>query len=280
MVVRLKISLEKAPNLLAKVLCYPRPTSICFKERIRELKRIGVTDIFLGGPSKITNELKVLGKGTVGIVVKGVWRNKLVAIKVRRVDANREELSREAFILSLVNRLGIGPRLYTYSKDFLIMEYVKGVPIYQYLNECDVREARKIILEILRQCRELDRAGIDHGELSRADKHIYITKEGKVYLIDFETASTLRKPSNVTSICSYLFFKRTKMSERIRKVLDIDIEKLRWALREYKSGYDDIVFFKILKLIIKERVKNIGKDSIDDLAGPSSSLGQDTPGAA
>jgi len=51
--------------------------------------------------------------------------------------------------------------------------------------------------KILEDCYSLDRIGLDHGELSNLSKHVIVGR--KITVIDFESSSTDRKVSNVTS---------------------------------------------------------------------------------
>ena len=58
-------------------------------------------------------------------------------------------------------------------------------------------EIRLVLNNVLRECYLLDSIGLDHGELSTIDKHVIVGKN-KNTIIDFESSSTNRKPSNVT----------------------------------------------------------------------------------
>ena len=69
---------------------------------------------------------------------------------------------------------------------------------------------RHVLRDVLEQCWRLDEAGLDHGELSRAPKHIIMDLKSNSRILDFETASTSRKVSNVTSICNFLFIERCR----------------------------------------------------------------------
>ena len=46
---------------------------------------------------------------------------------------------------------------------------------------------------------------MDHGELSKAPKHLLVDKAEKIFIVDFETASLERRVANVTAVCQYLF---------------------------------------------------------------------------
>ena len=56
----------------------------------------------------------------------------------------------------------------------------------------------------MEDCYRLDQIGFDHGELSNISKHVIVGKT-KASIIDFESSSTKRRPSNVTSITQAFF---------------------------------------------------------------------------
>jgi len=93
----------------------------------------------------------------------------------------------------------------------------------------------KILREVLEQCWRLDIAGLDHGELSHAPKHIIIDKKNKPFIVDFETASLNRKPSNVTSICQFLFISGVVAEKVAEKLGEKDKKAIIEVLRRYKS---------------------------------------------
>jgi putative serine/threonine protein kinase len=87
----------------------------------------------------------------------------------------------------------------------------------------------------LEQCWRLDRAGLDHGELSHAPKHIIVDSQNKPVIVDFETASQNRKPSNVTSIAQFLFISGVVAQKIAQKIGEKDREAVIEALRRYKA---------------------------------------------
>jgi len=232
-----------------RILCYPRFDSIEVENRIAELKSIGVDAVELIGPKRIEN-LPVLGKGCVSVVV--LARNTLgrCALKIRRTDSDRSSMDHEAEMLRRANSAGAGPKLHTASNNFLLMDYVEGTLFPSWVNALKgkgkKRSLQNALLNILEVCFKLDKAGLDHGELSRAPKHIIVTAEGKPILVDFETASIKRKPSNLTSICQYLFI-GSEVSKHVRKIVgEINVRILIEALREYKQEMSEERFKRVL----------------------------------
>lgn len=226
----------------ASVLCYPRYSATEAAKRIRQLKRLGVSAIEFAGQKTAFN-LPVLGKGCVGIVVAAKLATRRVALKIRRVDADRKEMAHEAEMLSMANNLGVGPCLLGLSQDFLLMEFVEGLLLPAWIptvkGRSSAKRIRRVLLAILRQCRKMDEAGLDHGELSRAPKHVIVGLEDKVHIVDFETASVERRTSNVTSISQYLFI-GSQVAKTLRKRLGkINRESLIAALRCYKRHPSD-----------------------------------------
>lgn len=235
----------------ASVLCYPRYNSREATKRIRELKRLGVKAIEFAGEKKAFN-VSVLGKGCVGIVVAAHVDRRRVALKIRRVDADRVEMQHEAEMLKTANIVGVGPRLIGISKNFLLMEFVEGTLLPKWVEELEGRgtrnRMRQVLRDVLEQCWLLDETGLDHGELSRAPKHIIVGGDNKACIVDFETASIQRRVSNVTSICQYLFIGSQTAKTILRKLGKIDQETLRTSLKNYKQNRTTEYFNKILRV--------------------------------
>lgn len=218
------------------IICYPRFDGEEFRFRLKELRRLGVSAIEFSGKTRIS-DLSVLGKGHVSVVVVAYVDRVRYALKIRRVDADRLDMSREVEMLKMANKVGIGPRFYGATKNLILMELVEGVNIPEWVNTVKGRgrrdRVRKVLRLILEDCRRLDKAGLDHGELSRAPKHV-IVEGDRPRIIDFESASTTRRAANVTSICQFLFI-GSQVAESLRRILpSISRDKLIEALRGYK----------------------------------------------
>lgn len=157
---------------------------------------------------------RVLGKGTHGIVVLGLLENREVAVKIRRCDSPRPNMHHEAKMLALANSVGVGPRLLAHTENIIVMELVRGTPIAKHAEIGD-SELTRCVQDALKQAQTLDQIGLDHGELSRPHKHLYATGTG-AKIIDFDGASTNRKPHNYSSLYAYLFVAPGPLQTRLR----------------------------------------------------------------
>ena len=220
----------------ASILCYPKRTEDELQSRLKELEMHGVTAVEFAGKGSAFN-VPVLGKGYVGIVVIAQRYNQRLALKIRRVDADREDLLHEAKMLGKANSAGVGPTFVDASKDFLLMQLIEGdlLPAWLETNK-EKSTLRQVLAETLEQCWHLDLLGLDHGELSKAPKHVIIDQYNQPWIVDFETSSDTRKPSNVTAICQYLAMSGGPSARMISEVLgERNREEVISVLRSYKK---------------------------------------------
>ena len=219
------------------VLCYPKPNEAEAQNRIDELMRLGVEAVeFTGQAFAFT--VPVLGKGYVGVVVVAYVGGQRYALKMRRVDADRESLEREAELLRKANGVEVGPKFLAVGRDFLLMELVDGDLLADWLEmHRDKEVIRRVLADILEQCWRLDEAGLDHGELSKAPKHLLVDKSEKPFVVDFETASVERRMSNVTAVAQFLFQGKSDAARLIAEAFgQTDMDKLVEASRRYKNN--------------------------------------------
>lgn len=138
-----------------------------------------------------------------------------VALKVLRKDGARPDMEREFELTKLANSIGIGPKVLKHSKRVIVMELVHGTSLRNHAELSD-DELERCVRESLEQASRLDELGLDHGELSRAHSHVVFTTRG-VKLIDFDSASILRRPHNYNSLFSFYFMTGSGLSQRIKK---------------------------------------------------------------
>jgi len=221
----------------ASVLCYPRSCEAELESRIAELRELSVDAVEFSGKGNAFN-VPVLGKGYVGVVVVALVGGQRLALKIRRVDADRPSLGHEAEMLAKANSVQVGPRLFGHSGNFILMQLIEGDLLPVWLGSYVEREVvRGVLDDILVQCWRLDTAGLDHGELSKAPKHLIVDEVGQPWIFDFETASDNRKPANVTAVCQYLFMGKGPVAMAVANSLGqrnrADVIN---ALRQYKKS--------------------------------------------
>jgi putative serine/threonine protein kinase len=233
----------------ASVVCYPRAIPAEMQVRMEELQKLGVEAIEFTGATS-AHVMQVYGKGYVGIVVVAQVAGRRLALKMQRVDSDRESLEREAELLCKANAVGVGPKFLAVTKHFLLMELIDGGSLETWLQtHKDPAEVRIIVADILEQCWRLDEISLDHGEISKAPKHLLVRKDSKPCIVDFETASTIRNASNVTSVCQFLYQGNSEACQAIKQVLgERNREKLVAALRKYRKDPNRINFEDLKKL--------------------------------
>jgi putative serine/threonine protein kinase len=231
----------------ASILCYPKTSEAELQNRLVELRAHGVKAVEFAGKTCAFN-VPILGKGFVGIVVKANLDKRKAALKIRRVDADRLGLQHEAEMLTKANSVNVGPKLIGVSTNFLLMQFINGDLLPDWL-ETPREKAHvcSVLSNVLEQCWRLDAIGLNHGELSKAPKHLIIDRRGKPFIVDFETASLNRKSSNVTSICQYFFISGAVSRLLAEKLGEKNRSAVVEALRLYKTGRNRENFEEVLE---------------------------------
>jgi len=154
---------------------------------------------------------------------------------------NRFRAKNEAKFLKILNKKGIGPKLISIKNKEITMECIKGERIIPCLE--NKKKTKRIIKNILNQCRTLDKLRINKYELKNPYKHILINK--KPVQIDFERCKTTKNPKNTTQFCQFL------TSKRIKQITKINKKHLIKLLKEYKKSQTDKNFKEIENYITK-----------------------------
>jgi hypothetical protein len=95
----------------------------------------------------------------------------------------------------------------------------------------------------------MDAYGLDHGELSRAPKNVIVSSDDSPRILDFESASLMRRSSNFTSLAQYMFLGGS-IAKRIGRILGPpDRDELLRCLREYKAGGGKDAFEATIKVV-------------------------------
>ena len=234
----------------SNILGFPKASKLQLQSRIKELQKLKINSVCFEGPSLI-GKLHVLGKGYVGIVILAKQNQKKVALKIRRTDSQRDGMKNEAKLLEIANKERVGPKVIKSSKNFLVMEYLDGEKIFDWIKQLKGKGAskklKKTVKKVLEDCYKLDQLGLDHGELSSISKHVIVGK--KISLIDFESASTNRRVSNVTAACQAIFI-GSGISKMVKKIYKIPPKsKMIKMLRIYKNEQTRKSFDNVLKVL-------------------------------
>lgn len=237
---------------LIPILSYPREINTqAYVRRLKEIDCLGVHSFLPAGNTKI-GRLNILGKGGVGIVAKVEGKdNKVYALKIRRVDANRSSMDMEAIFLKMANSVGVGPSVYASSENFILMDLIDGWNIECWLSQQNVSstQVRAIVTGALEQCYSLDSANLDHGELSSLSHHLLVSKDVEAQIIDFESSSMTRPPRNVTSV-SHALLLNGRISKLIGNYITIGKQdELLQSLRVYKRDRNRRNFERILNVL-------------------------------
>jgi putative serine/threonine protein kinase len=149
-------------------------------------------------------------------------------------------LIHEAELLKIANCVDVGPKHLGGTADVLAMELVEGSSLPVWLKSLKGRgrraRVRSVVRPLLEQCVRMDAYGLDHGELSRAHKNVIVSNNDVPRILDFESASLMRRASNFTSLTQYLFLGGSIAKKMVRILGPVDRDELLKCLRAYKEG--------------------------------------------
>ena len=233
------------------ILAYPHGDAQEISSRIQELEQLGINSVYDFG-RKLLNGFHVLGVGYCGVVTLARLGNQDVALKIRRTNAPKADLTGEAAFLAAANQASIGPRLLGASRNFLVMDYVAGDRFLDWVkkatNSHAITHIQVILRRILLDSFRLDGLGLDHGNLRCISDHVIVSGEQAV-LLDFSSASQRRRAANVTSVTQGLFL-GTQIASYLAKVCHLPPKpELIEVLRNYKQQQTGKNFNAILELL-------------------------------
>ena len=102
---------------------------------------------------------------------------------------------------------------------------------------------------------QLDKIHLDHGELNKINNHVFVSlnKFNNVHIIDFESSSMDRRPSNVTSVTQALLLYGS-LAKTIKQYLSISSHDIIInSLQIYKKKQSEENFLDLLSIIIKDK---------------------------
>tara|TARA_Y100000310_G_scaffold345827_1_gene470693 strand:+ start:5061 stop:5747 length:687 start_codon:yes stop_codon:yes gene_type:complete len=177
--------------------------------------------------------MEVYAKGKRSIV----YKDGNVIIKIEREDIQAvERIANEAKWLKRLNKEGIGPKFIKRVGNKVYMEFVDGEKIMDYSKKASKRELKKVLLDLLEQCRTMDKLKVSKFEMHHPLKHVIVSKN-KPVLIDFERCKLTERPKNVTQVAQ--FYARY-----------FGIEGILEKAKAYKETYSDAKFKDVKECVI------------------------------
>ncbi len=241
-----------SPNLV-NFICYPKFNVNNYCTKIKELYSLNLKFMVLDGDT-VLNTDHIVGKGCEGLVLKVETNNdKIMALKIKRTDSCRSSMKNEFEYYKLANINNIGPRVYSYTDNLLLMELLEGHSAKDWFSKKNLDSflVRKVIIDILNQSYILDSMNLDHGQLNRLNNHVIISDDGsKCTIVDFESASNIRRVNNLTSVFQGLILKGV-ISKEINRYINYENKKKEFLklLKLYKNDKSRENFDSLIALI-------------------------------
>ncbi|MDI6738173.1 MAG: hypothetical protein QME12_06715 [Nanoarchaeota archaeon] len=190
------------------------------------------------------NPAEYFARGQRSFVYRLKYDGKEAVAKAEKKD--RDAICRalnEAKWLGLLNKKGIGAKLLIEGSDFILVEFVEGKRILEFAEKAGKEELRKALLDVMHQCRAMDKLNVSKEEMHNPWKHIIVGK--KVVMIDFEKCHYDIHPKNVTQFCQFLMSKKPYALLE-SKGMQFSRKKIILLLKEYKQGYSKAGFKALL----------------------------------
>ncbi len=198
------------------------------------------------------HRLTLFARGHRGLVFSGFLKKKKVAIKMQRPDiAAHGTVAREANVLRILNRHGIGPRLIVAGKDYFMYEFVDGLFFLPFIRQASGPVVKSVLVALFYQMKKLDELGMTKEEMHHPFKHILIpkiisTNKPAAVLLDFERCKKTSKPHNVTQFSECI---ARCVPELAAAGIHLDAAQLRAAAAAYRRNPH---FFATLISLIKK----------------------------
>ena len=146
------------------------------------------------------------------------------ALKIERLDSPRRQMAeKEVANLKKANSVNVGPKLadFDFEKRIVLVEFIDGRTFNRWLfRQPGKKEMVKCLKELFAQASRLDDLGLSHGQLAGKGTNIIVNEKGLPVIIDFEKASTQRKPHNVYQLTSFIVLNpHSALTKLIKEIL-------------------------------------------------------------
>ena len=137
--------------------------------------------------------MKIIGQGAEAIVYLDKLKKEVIKdriskkYRISQIDKKlrTSRTKAEGKILEKVSRIINSPNpKKTKEENKIIMPFIEGKKLSEYLNKFSLKEQKEIMQKIGKDVAKLHKENIIHGDLTTSNM-IYMSKEKKVYFIDF-----------------------------------------------------------------------------------------------
>jgi predicted Ser/Thr protein kinase len=188
--------------------------------------------------------MEVLAKGKRGITYLERRDGRDLVVKRKHPDSDAlGTISTEARFLRLLNDYDIGPELIAVEEDAVVMEYIDGATLHEYIAGHELDAVRAMLRSVFDQLRTMDELGVNKGEMHHPHKHVIVDDEP--VLIDFERCRKTETPQNVTQFCQFMLNTADVLHE---KGFKYDEEDVICVAQRYKDSYSDAAYQEILEV--------------------------------
>ena len=154
---------------------------------------------------KMCKNLEYFARGRRGFIYTGTYKNKKVAIKIKRKDTRVHiTVSNEAKFLKLANKINIGPKFVKELEQAIICEFIEGKYLKDVMEKADKKKKKNLLTQYLKQALAMDKANIAKHEMQRPMKNALVNKKGKIILIDFERARRTTNTHNTAQALQFI----------------------------------------------------------------------------
>lgn len=168
---------------------------------------------------KGVNDIKYLAKGKHSIVLNGKFDGENVIVKT----GIAQYIEKEVFFLDKLKKESFVPKMFFYSKNYVVREKFSGQIILDFLESSSKSSTIKVFNEVLKICFRLDELEINKDEMTNPYKHIYVFDDLSVKMIDYERSIFSENPKNLRQFLQYV---RRNIRVLKAKGINISEEKL------------------------------------------------------
>jgi predicted Ser/Thr protein kinase len=96
-------------------------------------------------------------------IYKGIDGNKRFIVKYLTVDNDKKNIKNEIINQNIAAKIGIAPKILTYTDDYILMDFIDGITVEQYLQKYE--NSDKLIRKILEALSKLHEKNIIHRDV-------------------------------------------------------------------------------------------------------------------